>query len=170
MKSILAQPNVLPMPAFDPKREVALHYAADLLAKASQVKAGETAVTWNQRPMAEREWFRQTAREVIDTFLLKAYGVELPKPEQPADTARESARFEAILQQRSLATVRARERGHTLSAFARMSGAVDEEARCERCDRSAKILVTLTCDERLLLALDGPALLEGCLVDAEAQS
>src|SRR6185436_7070796 len=56
------------LPPVDLRREVAMHRAAQVLADADHCRDGLSPVPLNRLKPADREWFKQAARNVIEIF------------------------------------------------------------------------------------------------------
>ncbi len=151
-------------PPVDLRRAVALHRAAQVLADADHCRDGLSPVPLNRLKPADRAWYLQAARNVIEIFELQTSGRE------PASVIDQRSRAEIQLAraidsriaiERSTAAVAASERGHELGAWGAGPLPGIENARCTRCNRVA--VITLGNDP----VLSGSALSEGCLTSAE---
>jgi hypothetical protein len=150
------------------KRDVGLHRAAQTLADAWRCREQLRPVPLNQLEPEAREWFKQTARHLIELFEVVTADRE-PESEREA---REIAivrmahvRERRMVMERALADGIAADRGHDLNPWAPVSAdGTIERAACSRCARIATIDIRQdpTC-------VSGPAVTEGCLFAAVAR-
>jgi hypothetical protein len=157
--SMTHQPTDLPTRV---KREIGLHRAAQTLADAYRCREQLRPVPLNQLEPEAREWFKQTARNLIEIF-------EVVTTEREPDAEREAREIALVGQaharqrrlgiERALAGVMASERGHDLNPWAPVSAdGLIERAACSRCTRIATIDIRGDHTQT-----SGPAITEGCL-------
>ncbi len=151
-------------PPVDIRRQVAMHCAAQVLADADHCRDGLSPVPLSRLKPADREWYRQAARNVIEIF------EQLTINREPDAVAAQRSRAEVQTAQatdsrlqieRSRAAVAAADRGHELSAWQPGPLPGIEAARCFRCNRA--VVISLQEDP----VLSGSALTEGCLTSIE---
>jgi hypothetical protein len=139
------------------ERAVGLHRAAQLLADATACRQGIAPQSLKTMARADAAWFRQVARQVVECFEGATIGAQIDPKEQRAAELESAVGIE-----RSRGRVAAAARGHELGHWAPvLEGRLDEVAVCSRCRR----IVTIEVRDRMTVetALDGPALIEGCL-------
>jgi hypothetical protein len=154
------------------KREHGLHRAAQLLADASRIRRGESPRPLIHLAPAEREWCKQTARQLIEVFetITTDRETDAVQAQRVAQEVRLSLAVESRLAiERSRARMAASERGHDLGSWRPTHPDVpgEERADCRRCDRYVRIAIGND------PVLSGSALTEGCIVaatDGEARS
>lgn len=169
---ILAHDQPLPTPGLTErlKRDIGLHRAAQTLADATRCQLGLRPLPLSQLDARDREWFRQTARNLIEIF-------ETVTTEREPDAVRERREMQEVDEARVLesrlavarsrARSAARERGHVLGAWqcaGQELGAGHERAECRTCGRTVFI------DVNASPCVSGMALIAGCLVAAESQA
>lgn len=145
-------------------RSIGFYRAAQILADACMCRAGLQPESLKTMDRAEAIWFKQTAQQLIHIFEEITVGKQ-PVPEQEPRLG-PHPREEAINQERQRAQLAAAERGHELSTWGPvvMGPIYDESASCVRCGRHVTIVVQD--GPPLSLTHEGPALDEGCIVDA----
>lgn len=144
------------------KRDVAFHRAAQVLADAIACRAGEAPRNLSTMPPLEREWFKQTARQAIETFetLTADREPDAVVEQRTREAAKQAtARESRISMDRSRARVSAMERGHDLGPWS--PSVTGEMASCVRCSRTVFINLALE-----PAAIAGPGVTEGCLTAA----
>lgn len=166
--------NPMPIDISRIQRDVAFHRCAQVLADASLVRDGERPRGLSSMSPIEREWFKQTSRQLIELFEEMTTG---KKSDADLRDAEQRQQFEADRQrnayehriaiERSRAAVQAQERGHELGPWHATSdddvlGA--ERAVCTACGREVRI------DTKAEPALTGAALTTGCLTAAETET
>lgn len=152
------------------RRDYAIHRAAQLLADAVRVRAAEPALPLTLLPPEVRDWYKATARTLIEVFETMTTGRE-PDAVQ-AQREVEAAKFAQSLEsrlaiERSTARVRAIARGHDLGPWSAAGPELQrgvEQAHCRRCVRAARIALG---DDPVL---SGLALTDGCLVAADKET
>lgn len=180
MKSVEASPppvnsmTHVPIDLARLKRQHGLHRAAQTLADATLCQRGERPLSLSQMHPDEREWFKQTARHLIEVYEL------VTQPEREPDSIREKREVEerrlaqSAAQRQDIARGRARvasiERGHDLGSWRAYGdhgqlGATGVLASCTRCSRT--VFVNLSTDP---VGIAGPAIEEGCLVAAGTEN
>jgi hypothetical protein len=148
------------------RRDVAIYRGAQLLADAVLCQRGESPRLLSLMPPAHAEWFKQTARNVIEAFERETTGVDAAAERDAAARAVLEAERQrvAVRNQIELARMRAvlaaQERGHTIGTWRAISDRDGHEAAyCQRCTRQVQIDI-----DPLIIA--GPAVHEGCLTSA----
>jgi hypothetical protein len=148
------------------RRDVAIHRGAQLLADAVLCQRGEKPRLLSLLLPADAEWFKQTARNVIEAFERETTGVDVAAARDAAARALlESERQRAAIrgridEARQRARVATQERGHDIGTWRALSEKDGHEAAyCQRCNRQVQIDI-----DPLIIA--GAALHEGCLSDA----
>lgn len=147
------------------RRDVGIYRAAQVLYDADRVRAGLPPQPLTACEPLEREWFKQTARHMVEAF--EAQTVEAAdRPAQVDARATESMRLAQAARaqmdiERSRAAADASERGHELGTW-HPTGNGREAAICGRCARVAQIDMTKQ-PTRF-----GAALEQGCITDATA--
>ena len=155
----------------DLRRRVAMHRAAQLLADAVRCHSGQRPQPLNSMLAPEAEWYRQTARNLIEIFETETTGRELDAvvdarvASAQAQASRHARALESRLSlERSRARLAASDRGHDLTAFAPFSSLEGQErAACRRCGRIVEIALGLE------PVLSGAGLTDGCLTSVEGQ-
>lgn len=149
------------------KRDIGLHRAAQTLADAARCHQGLRPVPLRDLDPRDREWYRQTARNLIEIF-------ETVTMEREPDAAREQREMQEVTelreQQGRLAEARARagaaarQRGHQLGPWHCPGielGQGRERAECQTCGRTVFI------DIFTAPLYSGMAVVAGCLVAAD---
>lgn len=149
------------------KRDIGLHRAAQTLADAMRCRDGLRPVPLRNVEPRDREWYRQTARNLIEIF-------ETVTTEREPDGAREQREMQAVTEVREqgnrLAEARARasaaagQRGHQLGPWhcpGTELGQGRERAQCQTCGRTVFI------DIFTAPLYSGMAVVAGCLVAAD---
>lgn len=135
------------------KRDVAIHRAAQVLADATACRAQQEPRGLTSMPAEERDWFKATARQLVDIYL-QITGVQpiAPIGEPPViPLSNEASRMILRQQARDAATAR----GHLMDVFQPIEAGRDG-SMCRRCGRLVFI------DS----AIYGAAIDEGCLTEA----
>jgi hypothetical protein len=153
----------------DLRRRVAMHRAAQLLADAVRCHTGQRPQPLASLQPPDAEWYRQTARNLIEIFETETTGrepdavVDARVADAQAQAARHARALESRLsQERSRARIAAADRGHDLTAFAPFSSLEGEErAACRRCGRIVEI--KLGSDP----VIAGSGLTDGCLTSVD---
>lgn len=176
MESILAHPPLMSISderaaavAARLKRDVGVHRAAQTLADAMACRVGETPRGLSTMLRAEADWYRQTARNLIEIYetctgITPENAVETRRREEDARKA-EAAVQNRVAIERQLAAVAAAERGHELGpwhADGPELGKGIERASCARCRRVAVVDINLDPPRA------GLALTTGCLTRPDA--
>lgn len=146
------------------RRDHGFDRAAQLLADAVLCRRGHRPQPLKEIEPHEREWLKQTSRQVIEIFELVTTN-KRPDAEQAAALAAAERQRAAVLEQvyqlRMRAVVAAQERGHALGTWRPLSDQDGHEAaHCRRCTRKAEIEVGREPE------MAGPALSKGCLSGA----
>lgn len=148
------------------RRDVAIHRGAQLLADAVLCQRGEKPRLLSLLLPAEAEWFKQTARNVIETFERETTGVDPAAERDAAARALLEAERQRVAvrgridEARQRACVATQERGHDVGTWRALSDKDGHEAAyCQRCNRQVQIDI-----DPLIIA--GPAVHEGCLTSA----
>jgi hypothetical protein len=162
------------------RRDVAMHRAAQVLADAVSCRDGAAPRPLSTLPPIEREWYRQTSRQLIEIFETLTTGRELDadreaREQREADEAatrdREARRQAAALEsrlalERSRGRVQAIDRGHDLGPWHAAGpdlGTGKEQAICVQCGRAVYL------DISRAAVLSGTALTVGCIAAAEGK-
>jgi len=149
------------------KRDIGMHRAAQTLADAMRCHQGLSPVPISRLSPDEREWFKQTARNLIEIF-------ETITTEREPDAVRETRQMQEVTEARALdsslaiargrAGAAAKERGHVLGPWhcpGTELGTGRERAECRTCGRTVFIDVFSS------PYYSGMAVVAGCLVAAE---
>lgn len=140
-------------------RAVAFRRAAEYLAVSVRSHLGLPSAAFGQLPPNQMAFYRETTQSLIEIFAAIVDGRETPREGEVRRASRESA----ITIQRQVARVTAARRGHDLDVWRAVPGHFDEHAPCRHCGRG--VVIVVTDGTRLVIALEGRALTEGCLVD-----
>lgn len=156
------------------RRDVAFSQAAQLLADADRSRDGLPRLLLAGLPPKERDYYKATARALIEVFERMTAGKEPDGVlrQREADTTRKNeilarARESRMSIERSRASIVATERGHDMQPWHASLEEIEagvNRSKCYRCQRTATI--TLGDDP----VLSGAALIEGCLVAAETET
>ncbi len=168
--AILTQDPTSPPLADLLKRDIGMHRAAQTLADALHCHRGLRPVPLRDMEPREREWVRQTARNLIEIF-------ETVTTEREPDAAREQRAMADVTDTRALegrlaiarirASAAAKERGHVLGPWhcpGTELGAGRERAECRTCGRTVFI------DAFTSPLFSGMAVVAGCLSIAETRA
>ncbi len=138
------------------KRGVGLYRAAQLLADASRCRQGLTPEPLRTLAKNDAAWYRQIAEQMVDAF---EYGA-LDKAPQDSLTRRTLERVAAVLIEREKARMLSGRLGHDLGTWHDLPDSFNEEAACQRCERTVSILVQH--NPLLEVQTVGPALVLAC--------
>lgn len=166
--------NPMPIDTTRLQRDVAFHQAAQTLANAVLVRRGDRPRPLTAMDPHEREWFKQTSRQLIEIFEQQTTGKapdhEIRDAEEQQRQARQrddAAREHRLAIERSRARLAAGDRGHELGVWHAAGpelGSGVEHAECYACRRG------VTLDLHLTPAARGAALTEGCLTAASKET
>ena len=147
-------------------RDIGLHRAAQTLADATRCRTGLTPLPLTQLDPRDREWFRQTARHLVEIFeTITQPDRELDADREERERAERRAESTAADQARRRGSATGARRGHTLGAWL-TSGVDSETAACVHCGRSVTIDLSPATWFRAD-SLAGSALTSGCLTPAQ---
>jgi hypothetical protein len=146
------------------KRDVGISRGARVLAEALAVRLGMTPAAFSSLPADERDWCRRTVRSLIEIYE-QVTGITPANVDEVRAKDDEAKRAAVAVQnrldiERSVAAVRASERGHELGPW-QGEGAGVARASCVHCRRVAVV------DIHQQPPHAGLALTSGCLSEAE---